>query len=72
MTEREYVYWLQGFYELSGDLPNGLTKEQSDLIKKHLQLVFKHSIDPSAGDSKVQAALNAIHNGPDKPGLIRC
>ena len=39
MDSEAFTYWLQGFVELSGDRP---TEQQWDLIKKHLQLVFKN------------------------------
>lgn len=38
MTERDFAYWLQGFVEINGDVP---TQAQWDIIKDHLQLVFK-------------------------------
>jgi hypothetical protein len=62
----EFCYWLQGYFELS---PPGvaLTAEQTDMVRRHLNLVFKHEIDPSYGDEKQQAELNAIHSPPKKP-----
>lgn len=84
MTSREFAYWLQGFFEIQfdsepGASPEGLTPEQTMCIRKHLNLVFKHEIDPSYGDEKKQEALNEIHN-PVPPhmnpktqgGLMRC
>lgn len=62
MTARDFCYWLQGYFELA-DPHGGLTQEQADLIATHLALVFKHEIDPSAGDAARQAELNAIHDG---------
>ncbi len=52
-----------------------ITKEQTEVIKKHLNLVFKHEIDPSMGDEKHQQELNAIHSGtkPNKTNpVLRC
>jgi hypothetical protein len=65
MTGRDFCYWLQGHFELS---PPGaaLTAEQTDMVRRHLALVFKHEIDPSYGDETKQADLNAIHS-PPKP-----
>ena len=60
MTSRDFAYWLQGFFEVSN--AETITKEQTTMIKKHLNLVFKHEIDPSMGDEKHQQELNAIHN----------
>lgn len=66
MTSRDFCYWLQGFFEIDDALPEakreGLSKEQAEMIKKHLVLVFKHEIDPSYGDAKHQEDLNKIHN----------
>jgi len=45
MTSRDFVYWLQGFMEISG--AQEITKEQVSVIKKHLEIVFVHEIDPS-------------------------
>ena len=61
MTSRDFCYWLQGLFELSN--PPLLDGQQTDLVKRHLALVFKHEIDPSAGPPAVQAQLDAIHAG---------
>lgn len=37
MTPNDFVYWLQGYVELNGDVP---TEQQWDVIKDHLQLVM--------------------------------
>ncbi len=60
MTSRDFCYWLQGYFELSGniDLPKSKVKE----IKNHLNLVFKHEIDPSMGDETHQQELSHIHS----------
>jgi hypothetical protein len=64
MTARDFCYWLQGLFEL-GDPPT-LDEKQTDLIKRHLNLVFVHEIDPShSDDPKVQGALQAVHDGVD-------
>lgn len=60
MTSRDFVYWLQGFFELSHPgVPVSI--EQAACIKRHLALVFAHEIDPSAGDAAHQAKLNDVH-----------
>jgi hypothetical protein len=76
MTSQDFVYWLQGYFELaaaseSSDLE--LTPKQLLVVKKHLAMVFKHEIDPAMGDEKHQAALNVIHND-GRPGgpVFRC
>lgn len=62
MKSRDFVYWLQGFAELYREPP---TPEQWLVIKNHLNLVFKHEIDPSMPDPT--GALQAAHDG--KPPL---
>lgn len=61
MTSRDFAYWLQGFFEISDQ--KTLTEQQVTMVKKHLNLVFKHEIDPSFGDEKKQNELNQIHHG---------
>lgn len=67
MTSRDFAYWLQGFFEIAQ--PVTATAEQVELIKKHLNMVFVHEIDPSHGGPEEQAKLNAIH-GPAPGGPI--
>jgi hypothetical protein len=62
MTSRDFAYWLQGFFEISN--PETITAEQTQMIQKHLALVFIHEIDPSMGDEKHQDKLNSVHNMP--------
>lgn len=60
MKSVEFCYWLQGLFELGN--PTSLDAAQTDLVKRHLAMVFKHEIDPSYGKAEIQAALGAIHN----------
>ena len=62
MTSRDFAFWLQGFFEISGT--SRIDEGQTDIIKRHLSLVFKHEIDPSMGDEKHQTELNEIHSIP--------
>lgn len=55
MTARDFCFWFQGFIEI-GD-PKELTPKELDMVKKHLNLVFKHEIDPSMGDDEHQNKL---------------
>ena len=65
MTSRDFCYWLQGFLEIQEDSVSlSITPQQVNVLRKHLNLVFKHEIDPSMGDSKHQQELNKIHNKP--------
>jgi hypothetical protein len=70
MKSVEFCYWLQGFFEINSAMPpggalepRGLTAAQTETIRRHLHLVFKHEIDPSYPNG---AALDAIHNPPPK------
>ena len=69
MTSRDFCFWLQGYFEIN--TPDSICEKQTEIIKKHLNLVFKHEIDPSMGPSEHQDALNNIHSG-GKDTLIRC
>lgn len=80
MTSRDFAFWLQGLFEL-GEITS-LNEKQTELIKRHLNLVFAHDIDPSMGGKEQQEKLNAIHSGkpnsqfPDfnnnENALMRC
>ena len=69
MTSRDFCYWLQGCFEITGS--SQLDERQVQIIKNHLNMVFVHEIDPSMGDESHQEKLNAIHNGDNKLTL-RC
>jgi len=60
MTSRDFAFWLQGFFEIQN--PNIITNEQIVMIKKHLNMVFNHEIDPTMGDKHHQEKLNQVHN----------
>jgi len=72
MRSRDFAFWLQGFFEVSG--AKEMTAEQTEMVKRHLALVFKHEVDPAMGDKVHQAELNAVHGS--KAGLdnvvLRC
>lgn len=61
MTSRDFCYWLMGFIEMSGDLKK-VSPEQLLKIKNHLNMVFKHEIDPSFGNKGTQDTLNILHS----------
>ena len=73
MRAESFVYWLQGFFEISRGATN-LTEEQVDIIKNHLALVFKHDIDPKIPDPTGE--LQLIHDGlkpkPNSEPVYRC
>lgn len=62
MKASEFCYWLQGYFELAQT--NHVTRDQVDVIKRHLALVFVHDLDPA----QVADKLQAIHDG--KPPQI--
>ena len=64
MTTRDFCYWLQGFLEIRGKDPDGMTSEQVEIVKNHLNLVFIHDIDGPDPTGKLQAA----HDGKPPPG----
>ena len=64
MKSVEFCYWLQGMFELAE--PKQLDEKQTDLIKRHLAMVFTHEIDPSYPKGQ-QVALNQQHSGLSHP-----
>jgi hypothetical protein len=71
MRSRDFAYWLQGFFEIDGDENRPLTAEQVRKIRNHLAMVFKHEIDPSFGDKKVQEELHKVHTGIQGVGGVQ-
>jgi hypothetical protein len=75
MQSRDFCYWLQGFFEITAAQGRGdinMNSAQTEMIKNHLALVFKHEIDPAMGDKKHQAELNKIHTPTDGNVVFRC
>ena len=79
MTSRDFAFFLQGFFEIAQPIKIG--EQETEMIKRHLNLVFKHEIDPSMGDEKHQQVLNEIHSGVgpsnnfpfnNSDGVLRC
>lgn len=68
MTSRDFVYWLQGYFEISN--PHVIEQKEIEVIKNHLNLVFKHEIDVES-NSKLTGDqinnLNKIHVGAKNP-----
>ncbi len=66
MTSRDFVFWLQGFLELT-EVSKPLSVTQVACVQKHLALVFIHEIDPSMPNKD----LDKVHNVPgNSTGLI--
>lgn len=82
MTSRDFCFWLQGYLEIGKASSDSrhmdtLSSGQVECIQKHLNLVFKHEIDPAMGGKSHQDALNDIHNRPplktpNGEVLLRC
>lgn len=71
MKSRDFCYWLQGFFELRSDVQ--LTPDQNQKIRNHLNMVFKHDIDPSNGPPEHNQVLSGIHTRGILDGrLINC
>jgi hypothetical protein len=64
MESKNFVYWLQGLFELSDS--KTLNEDQVTKIKNHLKLVFLYDIDPSySDDSRLNAIFQNIHDGKE-------
>jgi len=69
MTSRDFCYWLQGYFEVSGHRTKSnppaerlcLDQNQVECVQRHLEMVFKHEIDPSFPDLN---SLRLIHDKP--------
>jgi hypothetical protein len=76
MTSRDFCYWLQGYFEISHIDGQSISEEKADVIKRHLNLVFEHEIDPSidGGNKDIKEKLMKIHGGSSTLDdmLIRC
>lgn len=84
MTSREFCYWVQGLLELGE--PQTLTAKQVAILKKHLNMVFFHEIDPSyegkeelleihngnVGSQGSPGVTGGFGNGMVSDGLIKC
>lgn len=67
MKSQEFCYWMQGLFELAE--PVELNAKQTDLIKRHLNMVFLHEIDPSYPVDQ-QKPLQDLHDGEPINGEI--
>lgn len=50
MTPEQFCYWLQGAIELNEPM-QALKKDQFATVKKHLNLVFLHTLDPQNNET---------------------
>jgi hypothetical protein len=78
MNNVDFCYWLQGFFELSE--VDTLTDKQVKVIKNHLNLTFKHDIDPARNKESGLSikTMDNLHSGfhlqstTNNDGRIRC
>lgn len=63
MTPENFCYWLQGLLEVGN--PEQLNKEQLEMIKEHLNLVFKKET------RKTNFNLTELSKFFDKPAIER-
>lgn len=76
MKAVEFCYWLQGLFEVAE--PTELNAKQTDLIKRHLNMVFIHDIDKTYPEGQ-QKLLDDAHGAQkatsvfgDRPPGARC
>lgn len=58
MNERDFYYWLQGFFELSG--AKELNQRQVQIIKEHMELVSYKKTHTSMEDVEQNEKANTI------------
>jgi hypothetical protein len=56
MTDNEFFYWLQGFFELSGTQAP-LTRDQAECIHRHIDLVRDHCKTSAQGPAHAARRL---------------
>lgn len=69
MKATEFVYWLQGLFELSD--VKSLNEVQTQIIKNHLKMVFFHDIDPKYGDEQHKQSLHKLHESTGGVSISR-
>jgi len=65
MNAQEFCYWLQGKLEIDGE-PKALTKEQMQIIKDHLQLVFT-KVTPDRVEPDLKKVMEDMKKVPSFP-----
>lgn len=71
MNSIDFCFWLQGYFEISE--ATTLSKKQVETIKNHLNLTFKHEIDPlkEKETPTPKEVLNHTHS-PKNDVIMRC
>ena len=74
MNAIDFCFWLQGYFEIANP-ETTLTMDQTTAIRDHLNLVFKHEIDPLR-ESQTPASKESLDeaHGPGKGSgpVMRC
>jgi hypothetical protein len=61
MTERDFCFWLRGFFELTGK--QDISKEQAEMINAHLDYVFEEmnkKVEPPVFSSTTTSILESL------------
>ena len=66
MTSENFVYWLQGFLELSAT--KDLTPAQVMIVKDHLALV----LDKKTPERKIDLLTDNLYVQPTSHGILSC
>ena len=61
MRSVDFVHWFKGYLEISE--AETISAEKVQIIRNHLDMVFRYEIDPSFGEGQIQQDLTAIHSG---------
>lgn len=72
MNTIDFCYWLQGYFEISNS--DELSPEQVKIIKNHLNLTFRHEIDPlrELQTPIDKPTLDSLHTPGQNDLLFRC
>lgn len=65
MQARDFVFWLNGLFEIGGDQVKSLNEQQVEIIKTHLALVFEHDAGVKQGVGTHPAPLKRNPKVPD-------
>ena len=68
MTPEQFAYWLQGFFELEN--PQQLNKQQLDVVKEHLALVFIKVTPKYHGTEKTYSNPDGVEKQHLKTPLV--
>lgn len=70
MTPENFVYWIQGLFELAD--PKSLDENQTAMIKRHINLVFKNvTAEPDTSPDKATEIEKLLLESRPSPGSGR-